>query len=214
MRNNDKKMNQKILEKAEKLPYFTVDDFSGLDLSRDYLKIIFSRAEKKGLLIRLKKGVYSSSSFMQKAKNYDGGEFAEFVANVIYEPSYLSFEYVLDKHGMLTESPKKITSATLKKTSSTNNPLGSFYYHHLRPALFTGFGITRAGELVIARATKAKALFDFLYMRKDIIPDESSIRELRLNLDVFSVADKREFSKYIRLEGSEKMEKIERMVFS
>jgi len=64
----------------------------------------------------------------------------------------------------------------------------------------------------IARATAAKALFDFLYLR----PWKSSRRlasynlaeDLRLNLDDFSENDQVEFAAFVEISNSKKMDQI------
>lgn len=214
MRNNKLKLSRTILEQIESLPYFTLDDLAYLDKNRNYLKIILCRAVKRKTLVRLKKGYYASRVYLESLeKKNTYSDYLEFVANTIYQPSYLSFEYILAAHGALTESPKKITSASMRKTAYFRNELGDYFYHHLKPALFTGFEIINAGGFMIARATRAKALFDFLYMRKNILSDAKSIEELRLNLEVFSVSDRREIKKYVEIEGSKKMKEIYNLIF-
>ena len=58
------------------------------------------------------------------------------------------------------------------------------------------------------KATRAKALFDFLYLRKNLLLDEKAVKELRLNLDNINAGDMRELKRYINLEGSGKMKNI------
>ena len=43
--------------------------------------------------------------------------YLEFLAGALYTPSYLSMEYVLHGHGMLTDMPVAFTAATKKKTA-------------------------------------------------------------------------------------------------
>ena len=59
------------------------------------------------------------------------------------------------------------------------------------------------------RATKVKALFDFLYLRKNILPNRESVKELRLNIENMNNTDIRELKKYITLEGTKKLKTIE-----
>jgi len=59
---------------------------------------------------------------------------------------------------------------------------------------------------LISKATKAKTLFDFLYLKKNLITDKTYLNELRLNLENFNKNDKLEFNKYVSIEGSKKNE--------
>ena len=81
------------------------------------------------------------------------------------------------------------------------------FYHKIKNTLFYGFLILKEGNFTIFKATKAKTLFDFLYLRKNEIVDESSI-EFRLNLKNISKNEFKELEKYIKLEGSKKMKEI------
>ncbi|MCM8777830.1 MAG: hypothetical protein NC905_06180, partial [Candidatus Omnitrophica bacterium] len=131
-----------------------------------------------------------------------------FISNVLYPPSYLSLEYILSLHNLLTEMPVNFTSITLRKTQRFSNSFGNFLYHKIKKELFCGFEIFKKGEFEILGATKPKALFDFLYLRKNIIPDEKAFEELRLNLENIDKKDMEELKKYIILEGSTKMKEI------
>jgi len=60
--------------------------------------------------VRLKKGIYVSKSYIDSV-NRD--VYGEFVANILYEPSYLSLEYVLLGYGVIIEAVKNFTSVSL-----------------------------------------------------------------------------------------------------
>jgi hypothetical protein len=47
MRNNDGSKIRKIISLAEKLPYFSFADLIPIETNKTYLKILFSRYEKK-----------------------------------------------------------------------------------------------------------------------------------------------------------------------
>ena len=81
-------------------------------------------------------------------------------------------------------------------------------YHKIKDKLFIGFKTEKIDNFFILKATKAKALFDFLYLRKNLITDKTYIKELRLNLENFNKKDKLELNKYIEIEGSKKMKNI------
>ncbi len=212
---NDRNFSLIFSSLVENLPCFNIENLEVLDIKRDYLRIVLSRREKKGDFLRLKRGFYTSKKFIGEAKNKGRySDFLEFLANKIYFPSYLSLDYTLYQHNLLTEAPVNFTSITKNKTAVFSNKLGNFIYHKVKDNLFCGFNTIKNGDFIIYKATKAKALFDFLYLRKDLISDKNSIKELRLNLDEISPKEKKELEKYIRLEGSKKMKEIYLGIFN
>jgi len=208
MRNSENR-SKKIILFTEKLPIFTFNDLTGVEKNRSYLGIILHRHEKAGKFLRLKKGIYTTSRYIEKMKNSGHLEiFMDFLANFLYTPSYLSLETVLYRHNLLTDVPFQPTSITKNKTIIFNNKLGNFFYYKIKPSLFCGFELREEFGFSIARATKAKALFDFLYLRKNILPVKEAVDELRLNVENLNRADIKELKKYVIMEGSKKMKEI------
>lgn len=200
---------EEVISLVKNLPYFRIENLKGLVKNESYLKIFLSRFEKKGRIFRLKKGFYASKDFIDEIEKK--GKFSfylEFLANFLYSPSYLSLEYVLDKYNALTETVKNFTSVSTKKTSNFSNKFGSFFYYKVKKELFQGFEIKKKGDFPIFEATKSKALFDFLYLRKNLILDKKMTKELRINTDVFDEKDRKELKKFIEIEGSKKLKKI------
>ena len=78
---------------------------------------------KKGELLRLKKGVYAFGDDYRSAP-------VDMIsaANMLYTPSYLSFEYALGYYGLIPERVYEITSATLRGKKSFETELGRFTY--------------------------------------------------------------------------------------
>lgn len=209
MRNNTETKIKRILALTESLPYFTIDDLVSVEKNKNYLKNLFSRQEKKGALVRLKKGVYVTERyFHSRATDREKKFYREFLANILYKPSYLSLEYVLYRHNLITEIPVNFTSVSINKTACFSNKFGRFFYHKIKGPLFCGFDIVNEGGFTILKAAKAKALFDFLYFRKSALIDEKSVEELRLNPEGFLTKDARALEKYINMEGSRRMKDI------
>lgn len=74
-------------------------------------------------LIRLKKGFYTFSKLYQtKPINLIS------VANTLYTPSYVSFDYALSYYGMIPERVSEVTSATSKNEKLFDTPIGRFSY--------------------------------------------------------------------------------------
>lgn len=74
-------------------------------------------------LIRLKKGFYTFSKPYQ-TKPID----LLSVANTLYSPSYVSFDYALSYYGMIPERVTEVTSATSKNEKLFDTPIGRFSY--------------------------------------------------------------------------------------
>lgn len=199
-----------IKEAVGKMPYFTIENLASLEKNLSYLRVLFCRLMKSGKIISLKRGIYVDVGFIDEIKRRNLlNEYVEFIGGMIYSPSYLSAEYVLEKQGVLPETLQTITLVSAKKTRKIFNQFGLFRYYHIRPALFDGFEIfNRESGFPVARASLAKALFDFLYFRKNILSSREQVSQLRLNLNVLKKEDWKELEKYVRKENSEKMRKI------
>lgn len=206
--------SERIMALVKTLPYFSIEDLISFEKNKHYLKILFSRYEKSGKLIRLKKGMYVTKEYVDDLEKQGKiSTFLEFLSEILYSPSYLSLEYVLYQHNLLTEIPKNFTAITKKKTTFFSNKFGNFFYHKIKDKLFYGFETIKEGDFIIFKARKAKALFDFLYLRKNEILNEDSFKELRLNLREISKKDKKELENFIKLDGSKKMKKILSFIF-
>lgn len=209
MRNEFSSKIKKIISLIEKLPYFGLDNLTGVEGNKTYLKILFSRYEKAGKLIRLKKGLYVAKECIDDIQKKGIFSFyTEFISSILYQPSYLSMEYVLYKHNLLTEVPNNFTCISTNKTMHFHNKFGNFFYHKVKDNLFCGFEIIKKNNFIVYEATKAKALFDHLYLRKNHLIGKKAFEELRLNMENFNKRDKKELKKYFKTEGSKRMKEI------
>lgn len=203
---NDINLTSKIISLAEKVPCFTIENLMLLGVKKNYLRIFLSRKVKSSEFLRLKRGLYISKRFIENEKNkgrYSG--LLEFLTSRIYSPSYLSMDYVLYQHNILTEIPVNFTLVTRNKTKTFSNPLGNYVYHNIKDGLFFGYNIARNNDFVVYKASKMKALFDFLYLRKNFLRNKKSVEELRLNLEDISLEEKKKLGEYIEKEGSKAM---------
>ena len=127
-----KNKSSKIREAIEKLPYFTIDDLMPIEKDRNCLKILLYRFSKNGTVRSLKRGIYVSKNFLDNINKKNSiSRYVEFVGNIIYEPSYLSLEYVLEKYGVMSESVNSYTLVSKKKTNKFSNHLGIFKYYNI-----------------------------------------------------------------------------------
>jgi len=208
MRNDDIR-SKRILKLTEALPLFGAADLAPIGEKREYLNIILSRYVKRGTMLHLRKNLYVTKSYLDNAERRGiFSSYVEFTANKLYPPSYLSLDYVLHEYNMLTEIPQNLTSVGLRKTDHFSNGLGNFIYHKVKEELYLGFKVVKKGDFSILKATKAKALFDFLYLRKRLLVDKRAVEELRLNLDEFTENDFKELEGYVETERSPRMKEI------
>ena len=189
----------------EQLPYFnkvTLSEILGKE--GENLNYWIKKLLKKGEIIALKKGLYVSRMYLLSlTKNPDLKEkYLEYLANIIRYPSYISLEYALSKFGVIPEGVEAITSVTTKTGRVYKNNLGSFIYRSIRDNLFSDFEVILFEDKRIKLATKAKALFDFLYFRKP-----GNIEDVRINWDQFDENDRQEFKRIVSESGSYKIKK-------
>lgn len=210
MRNESKSSKiKKIISLVKNLPYFSFDNLATIEKDRFYLKVLFSRYEKAGKSIRLKRGFYVTKDYIENLQKHQRYSlYLEFLANVLYTPSYLSLEYILYQHNLLSEVPNNFTLVTKNKTAYFSNAFGNFFYHKVKDKLFLGFEIIKENDFIIYRATKSKALFDYLYLRKNVLINKKTVEELRLNINNLDKKDINELRKYFKIESSKKMTKI------
>ena len=204
-------MKHSLLSAFENLPYFTMAGFrqiAGDEVTDDnHARITLYRWVKAGHLIPLKKGVYMHRSFYEPHRQE--AAFSPVVSAILLPQSYLSLEYVLQQHGILTEITYPVTAITIKNTRTITNPLGTFVYRHIQADFYRGFQIAEAYGIPYAQASRAKALFDYLYLHPlpgDLKPPDYNLaEELRLNLDEFTPAERAEFASYVEISGMVKM---------
>lgn len=110
-----------------------------------------NRLEANGILKSYDKGKYV---FLEsEASDFE-------IANFIVQPSYISFESALSFHGILSQFPYSITSATTERSKKVEVDNKTFEYTKIDNRLFTGY--VKEGSFLIA--SKEKALFDYLYL--------------------------------------------------
>lgn len=151
-------------------PYFTNSDLQKITgLGRPSLAVALSRLTRRGVLVRLKRGVYQFSLAEVDISR---------VANQLYYPSYLSFESVLSRYGILSQIPYTQTFATTKRSKKIIIWETEAEFRQLKPELFFGY-ITENGMYV---AEPEKALLDQLYMvsrgKGSLALEELDLREI------------------------------------
>ena len=139
-------------------------------------------------------------------------DFAPMVSAILIPQSYLSLEYILQRNAILTEMTYPVTAVTLKQTRVFENKLGTFTYRNIKADVYQGFIFSEYMGIPTAQATVAKALFDFLYLRpwkgSKRLAGYDLVEDLRLNLEDFSENDQVEFSTFVEISKSKKMDQI------
>jgi predicted transcriptional regulator of viral defense system len=139
-----------------KIRIFTHQEFARLfELSPYQTKYYLDQLIKEGLLSRLRRGFYTLKTDPPSEEE---------IANAIYKPSYISFEYALAYHNIIPEMTYHITSATTRPTQLFNTDNISFAYYTIKPEAYTGYSLVQRGERRFLMAEPEKALVDYLYM--------------------------------------------------
>lgn len=192
-------MNEKILIPLESLPFFTKRALMVMEpVGEKTLSENIQRWVKKGTVVRLKNGLYVTKTHVDRF--FSDGRYVELVANKLVIPSYLSLDYVLQKHGLLTEATYSITSVTTKSTRQYANKLGFFSYFSIHPDLYFGFEKKGFGKQTVFEAKISKALFDYFYLRLPGLPpgNKSVLEELRINWGNVSPENFRDFCSLLK----------------
>ncbi len=138
------------------------------------------RWTRKGLLIKLKQGVFTFPEYKKKP------DFALYFANRIYRPSYISLHTALSFYGIIPEAVVQITSVSPLKTYSFSNVFARYSYKTIKNELMFGYeSKPLVDERVLLLATPEKAILDLLYL----YPEYRTMQEmedLRLDEDFLS----------------------------
>lgn len=146
-------VREKLLEKE--ITIFTPLEFGRIFALPDHkTKYFLEKWTKEKLLMRLKKGIYALRTDLP-------GE--ETIANRLYKPSYISFEYALAYYNMLPEMPYTITSATTKPTRTFTADNKTFTFLKIKRNAYAGYVLIKKEKKSFLIATPEKALIDYLY---------------------------------------------------
>jgi predicted transcriptional regulator of viral defense system len=115
-----------------------------------------------GAVIRIKKGLYCFGEDFRKEPIS-----REYLANLIYGPSYVSLDYALSYHGLIPERVEVVTSVTTRRSRGFSTPFGIFSYRMVTDNRYTvGADIEQAGKTSFLIATPEKALIDKVWTDK------------------------------------------------
>jgi len=136
-------------------PYWSVADLQKIlgYKSRQTLLVVLHRLVSSGVLTRIRRGIYRVS-----INSAEGA----LLANLLYTPSYLSFESALSRHGILSQIPYSVTMATTRRSKKMILDGTAVEYRQLQRDLFFGHHLEKGLDI----AEPEKALLDALYLMK------------------------------------------------
>ena len=163
-------------------------DFQSLSIKYKQYSNIYQKINnecKKGILVKIKRGLYTDDLYNDK----------EVIANICYNPSYISFEYALSYYGVIPEFVSTFTSATFGKKNNKIYHMKdcTFDYKNVPDEVFPmGILIMKNSKDISYKiASKEKALCDLLYSKYPV----RSIKDLKTLLFEDMRIDENEFLK-------------------
>ena len=163
-------------------PFFSQYDVAhaiGIELSS--AAVLCSRYVKKGLLTRLKRGLYSKTESLAHLGQIDLFR----IANILQVPSYISLMTALSFYGITTKMHRGFfESISVKRTKMFEIGGFSFHYTKIKPELYRDF-IKRDSIFI---ALPEKAILDSFYLASMgcYAVDISSIDLTKLNKELLT----------------------------
>jgi hypothetical protein len=162
------------------------------------------RWKKSGDIIVFKSGVYATRKSYDTNSKEEG--YHKYISSILLKPSYISLSTTLSGYDILSEGVYNITAITTKLPTSYSNR--KYIYRQMTSKLFLGYEIKyfKSEEYTYYEATKAKALFDYIYYKSHMLDERMNIvEELRLRLDSFTKDDFKEMRGYANIISSKKL---------
>jgi predicted transcriptional regulator of viral defense system len=133
-----------------------------------------------GSVVRIKKGLYCFGEALRKQLLS-----REYLANLIYGPSYVSLDYALAFHGFIPERVETVTSVTTGRSHDFSTPIGNFSYRMLTEGRYEcGADLLEADGVSFLIATSEKALADKVWTDKRLKGTSAAMLEAYLLEDL------------------------------
>ena len=178
-------------------PIFTLDDLRVIFSSQPISSRQLNRWQESGYILKLKNGVYLLEDYQNSVHPF-------LMANLLYQPSYVSLESALYEYGFIPDVTQAITSISTKKTWLTDVLNNRFDYKKIKRDCFIGYGASKYLNYDVMMAEPEKALVDFFYFNKNRLKNKSQIDGLRFNYEnLKQKVDKEKLRHYTALFNSE-----------
>ena len=161
----------------------------------------FTRWQRSGLVVKLRQGFYVFQEVCSQPN------FALFLSNFIYKPSYISLHTALAFYGIIPEAVTQITAVSSRKTADFQNDVAQFSFKKIKPDFFFGYEQKPLGERTVSIATPEKAILDLLYLYP-FYNTESEMENLRFDEDfVRNELDRGKLTLYLTQFNNKKLAK-------
>ena len=147
-----------LLQELSKKLYFTLDDVAQhFKLQPASARVLCSRYARQGVLVRVKKNIYTTIWKWESLTRLDLFK----IANVLQVPSYISLMTALSYYEVTTQAQNNFQeSVCLKRSISYSVREAVFNYVKLQPQYYGEF-VKKDGLFI---ATKEKAFLDAAYL--------------------------------------------------
>ncbi|MEK7554162.1 MAG: type IV toxin-antitoxin system AbiEi family antitoxin domain-containing protein [Patescibacteria group bacterium] len=141
----------------KRLSLFSRRDVQALfGVSPSATTMLLHRYSKRGFILRVKRGIYALEGALPPEL---------YIANQLYNPSYISREFALSYHRVIPENVYEITCITTRATQKFERFGKVYSYRHIMPKAFTGYVIEKQRDFTFRMADPEKAFVDTLYYR-------------------------------------------------
>ncbi len=166
------------------LPLFHSSMLGVFPESPEAIRVQLSRWVKAGRLTRIRRQWYLINK-PWRAREVPLSS----VATQVVQPSYLSLEWALQRHGLIPDVVQNPTCVTTGRPRRVEALGRAFLYYHVQPELLSGFSLVADEGWPVPVASAEKALFDKIYLhiqRRRF--SEEWLKEMRLqNLSSFDI---------------------------
>jgi predicted transcriptional regulator of viral defense system len=143
--------------KEKQLLLFSASDVRKVfPISNTATTFLLFRYTQKKFIFRVKRGLYVFPDMLPPDL---------YLANKVYEPSYVSLEFALSYHRVIPENVYEITSITPKATQHFKILGKTYSYRRIAKQMFTGYTVQKQKGFSFVIADAEKAFVDTLYYR-------------------------------------------------
>lgn len=172
--------------KEKKMLLFSAFDVQKVfPVSKVAVTFLLHRYASKGFIVRLRRGLYVFPDAVPPEA---------FIANKLYEPSYVSLEFALSYHRVIPETVYAITSVTPRATRRFETLGKIFYFRRIAKSAFTGYRIEKQKGFSFHMADAEKAFVDTLYYRLR----SGQKKFIRFDKEKINLARARKYTKLFR----------------